>query len=108
MSECSHGVPRFYRCSCDCPHPHPADCPHEHVCDDGPIPMDSFDAHERRLVLALLAAKKAADEREDPKWQLERLKAGTKTLRAVRRELRDRGASRLQSAASPPGLTSQT
>lgn len=55
MSTCSHGVPRFYRCSCDKEHPHPP----EHKCDDGPVKMNSLDRVERDIVMALIAARDA-------------------------------------------------
>lgn len=58
MSTCSHGVPRMYRCSCDKPHPHAP----EHVCTDGPPRLDSLDPDERAVIMALLNARKHAEE----------------------------------------------
>lgn len=59
MSACSHGVPRLYHCA-DGDH---ANHQH-HKCDDngGILRMADLDGNERTIILALIAAKKAADE----------------------------------------------
>lgn len=120
MSECPHGIPRMYRCGCDCPHPHPVNpCPHEHICDIDPgvytdtdgkrvVRMDALDSREREIILALIAADRHAKQLEDPEWQKAQLNAGKQTLKNVRRELRGPRASRSQSAVSRQVPTSRT